>query len=162
MFVNTGGYFIADVRRFSEGMITKLSKLRILESVPVFSVNPNHLIRSSIAVSCMICRFTPNHGNVKPQTIQILAVCFAYYVWHQCFIAVTRFNTKVWSARIMKLVTRQLLVKLVGSLQIQQNIFRLHLQYFLFEDFLLTYKMKIIFSHTYACVNSSVLFYFKK
>ena len=59
----------------------------ILEAAPVLSVDPSHINSAEVAVSEMVCRLPPNHGNSKVQTplaigppMQSLSACLAHHV----------------------------------------------------------------------------------
>ena len=77
-------------------------KITILEATPILSVDPSHINSAEVAVSDMVCRLPPNHGNSKVQTplaigppTQSLGACLAHHVWCPSFILVTKFNTKI-------------------------------------------------------------------
>ena len=110
MSYNTGGIFVPNVRKFSghrhwnyitmSYKTTSWLKIRILEAAPVLSVNPSHINSAEVAVSDMVCRLLPNHGNSKFQPplaiglpTQSLGGCLACQMWHPGFILVSMFNT---------------------------------------------------------------------
>ena len=112
MSLNNGGIFVINVRKFSEDRhwnfmtmsdrTTCWLKIRILEVAPVLSVDPSHINSAKVAVSDMVIRLSPNHGNSKVQTplaigspTQSLDACLAHYVWRPRFILVSKFNTKI-------------------------------------------------------------------
>ena len=112
MCFNTGGIFVTNVRKFSEDRhwnfitmsyrTTCWLKIRILEAIPVLSVDPSHINKADVAVSDMVCRLPPNHGNYKFQTplvigppTQSLGAYHAHHVWRPSFILVSKFNTKI-------------------------------------------------------------------
>ena len=112
MSFNTGGIFVTNVRKYSEDShwiiitmnykTTCWLKIRILEAAPVLSVDPSHINSAEVAVSDMVCRLPPNHGNSKVQTplaigppTQSLDACLAHHVWRPVFILVNKFNTKI-------------------------------------------------------------------
>ena len=112
MSFNTGGMFVTNVRKFSEdrhwNFITKSYRttcwlrIRILEAIPVLSVDPSHINSVEVAVSDMVCRLPPNHRNSKVQTplaigplMQSLGACLVHHVWRPNFILVNKLNTKI-------------------------------------------------------------------
>ena len=105
---NTGGIFVTKVRKFSEDRhwnfitMSYWLKIRILEAVPVLSVDPSHINNAEVAVSDMVCRLPPNHGNSKIQIplaigppTQSLGAYLAHYMWRPTFILVSKLNTKI-------------------------------------------------------------------
>ena len=109
---NTGGIFVNNVRKFSEDRhrnfitlsyrTTCWLKIRILDAVPVLSVDPCHINSAEVAVSDMVCRLPPNHGNSKIQTplatgppTQSLRAFLANHVWRPSFILVRKLNSKI-------------------------------------------------------------------
>ena len=81
---------------------TGWSKIRILEAVPVLSVDPSYINSADVPVSDMVCQLPPNHGNSKVQTpldiclpTQSLGACLAHHVLRPSFILVSKFNTKI-------------------------------------------------------------------
>ena len=112
MSFNTGSIFVTNVRKFSEDMhwnfitmsyrTTWWLKIRIFEAALVLSVDLSHINSAEVAVSDMVCRLPPNHGNSKVQTplaigppTQRLGACLAHHVWRPNFILVSKFNTKI-------------------------------------------------------------------
>ena len=112
MSFNTGSIFIINVRKFSEDRhwnfitmnyrTTRWLKIWIFEAAPVLSVDPGHINCAEVAVSDMVCRLLPNHGNSKVQTplgigppTQSLVACLAHHVWRPSFMLVSKFNTKI-------------------------------------------------------------------
>ena len=101
-------------------------KIRILEAVPVLSVDPSTEIAVSdmfcfvfipvtwfffypsaeVAISDMVFQLPLNHANSKVQTplaigppTQSLSACLAHHVWCPSFILVSKFNTKISMVR---------------------------------------------------------------
>ena len=112
MSFNTGGIFVTNVWKFSEDRHWNFIimsyrtpcrlKIRILEAVPVLSVDPSYINSAEVAISDMVCRLPSNHGNSKVQTplaigppTQSLGACLAHNVWRPSFILVSKFNTKI-------------------------------------------------------------------
>ena len=72
------------------------------DSAPVISVDPRHINSAEGAVSNMVCRLPPNHGNSKVQipiaigfSTQSLAAWLAHHAWRPSFILASKFNTKI-------------------------------------------------------------------
>ena len=112
MSFNTGGIFVTNVRKFSKDRhwnfitmsyrTTWWLKIGVLEAASVLSVDPSHINSAEVAVSDMVCRLPPNHGNSKVQTplaigppTRSLGACLAHHVWRLSFILVSKFNTKI-------------------------------------------------------------------
>ena len=93
--LQTGDIFVTNVRKFFEDRrrnfitmsyrTTYWLRIRILEAVPVLSVDRSHVNSAEIAVSDMVCRLPRNHGNSKVQTplaigppTQSLGACLAH------------------------------------------------------------------------------------